>query len=151
MGEVNKNDLRILKRLIRRQNRNGAMLNTDPFSLPYQWNNGRLTELYLGRSGLTGTLDVSGLDALEVLFCGGNALTGLNLSGCIALKQLGCPENRIKSIEAELPALLMLNCEDNPIEELSLSGLRAVPKVYGWTDKREGVGEQEKEEEYERE
>ncbi|MBQ3497220.1 MAG: hypothetical protein IJA73_03735, partial [Oscillospiraceae bacterium] len=58
----------------------------------------RITSLSL--SELTGTLDVSGLDALKTLYCSGNeSLTGLIVSGCTSLKTLECSNTGITVLD----------------------------------------------------
>ena len=71
----------------------------DPESSACKWNAvGRLTYLNVENMGLE-SLDVSGCDALEELYCGNNAISALNLSGCSALTILSCPNNDLTDVD----------------------------------------------------
>jgi len=61
--------------------------------------NKRITALALSNVGLNGTLDVSGLAALERLNCNLNSLTGtLDVSGLTALWDLDCANNSLTGL-----------------------------------------------------
>lgn len=57
----------------------------------------RITALNIGGMGLTGVLDVSGLEALTRLDCAGNELTELDLSQNLLLTDLNCADNPFAS------------------------------------------------------
>jgi Leucine-rich repeat (LRR) protein len=74
----------------------------------------RLTGVDASSSSLTGTLDLSGCDALEFLDCSNNQLTGLNLSSCTALYSLDCSNNLLSLLDlSDCTALEVLWCASN--------------------------------------
>ncbi|NLA05630.1 MAG: hypothetical protein GX881_07970 [Firmicutes bacterium] len=84
----------------------------------------RITKLDFWQENLTGFLDVSGLSALEELWCDENHITGLDVSGLSALEVLWCPENQLATLVlGDLSALLELWCYDNQLASLDVSGL----------------------------
>ena len=100
---------------------------TDGASGFYEWNaDGRLTEIYVNGIGsklLTGSLDVSGLVALETLSCSSNELTSINISGCSALMRLFCDNNRLTTLNvSSLQNLRSLECYSNKLTSLNVSG-----------------------------
>jgi len=60
----------------------------------------RLVELRAVWSALTGTLDLSGFDALKSVNVHGNQLTSINLSGCSALELLNANANKLAGADA---------------------------------------------------
>ena len=79
----------------------------------------RITKLYLGNPGLSGTLDVSRLTQLTYLDCSANQLTALDVSGT-ALTQLLCSDNNLESLSGlgSLTQLTSLDCSNNNLETL---------------------------------
>ena len=66
--------------------------------------------------GILRDLDASGCTALTELHCDDNRLTSLDVSGCTALKQLYCRNNQLTSLGLENnTALSTLYCEGNHI------------------------------------
>lgn len=89
-----------------------------------------LEYLYCSGNQLT-ELDVSGLSALWYLFCDQNQLTGLNVSGCTAIDTLSCTGNRLTTLDiSDLTDLGTLYCEENQLTELDLSGYSALRQLY---------------------
>jgi Leucine-rich repeat (LRR) protein len=88
------------------------------------WTGGRLTGLSIENVTLNGTLNVSGLTALETLICNNNQLTGLNFGTLTSLKHLICTSNPLGALDVSgLTALVDLNCTDNLLTNLTVSGL----------------------------
>lgn len=82
----------------------------------------RLTELHIADCGLSGTLSLSALGALEVLSCAYNRLKRIDIGSNPALRYLYCYCNRLESLDVRnSPALIDLNCSNNRIAELDVS------------------------------
>ena len=82
-----------------------------------------LQTLYCQYNVLT-SLDVSSLTALQTLFCNSNSLTSLDVSGLTALYYLDCHANSLTSLDVSgLTALQTLYCQDNALTSLDVSGL----------------------------
>ena len=115
--------------------------------------NKRVVGLYLSseQTKMSGTLDLSGLQALTYLFCSRNELSGLLLTGCISLTNLDCSENQITSLDLSPaiqlvsanckinkmqsimlnnPALELLDCNNNSLANLDLSLLPNLTRLY---------------------
>ena len=99
----------------------------------------RLIELYIPPNSLSGSLDLSGLTALEILSCGSNQLTELDVSGLTALRKLFCSENQLKELDlSDLTALEILSCGSNQLTELNVSGLTALRELHcSWNQLKE--------------
>ena len=73
-----------------------------------------LNILNCGYNKLT-TLNLSGLTKLESVYCHDNKLATLNVTGCSALHMLYCPGNLLTSLDVKgNTALNLLDCSDNP-------------------------------------
>ena len=82
---------------------------------------GDVTTLYCGGNQLT-SLDVSGCIALTELNCGSNQLTSLDVSGCSALGWLSCSENRLTNLDvSSCTTLTTLSCSENRLTNLDVS------------------------------
>jgi len=102
---------------------------------------------------MEGDLDLRSLDVLETLHCSEHDITGLDLSGCPKLKNLnnsGCENitqldlrantalesvdinwNRIADLKfGNCPNLTYLNCSDNPLGSLDVTGLPKLKELY---------------------
>ena len=89
-----------------------------------------LEVLDCGTNQLT-QLDLSANSRLRELYCSNNLLTRLDLSGNPALEYLYCASNRIEALELRrCPALRDLNCEKNQLSGLDLSGNPALVQLY---------------------
>ncbi|MCX4334593.1 MAG: leucine-rich repeat domain-containing protein [Bacteroidales bacterium] len=89
-----------------------------------------LTHLYCGGNQLT-TLDVSGCTALTHLYCDDNQLTTLDLSKNIALTGLYCDGNQLTTLDVSgCTALTHLYCDDNQLTTLDLSKNIALTGLY---------------------
>ena len=78
------------------------------------WDNGRLE-----------ALDASGCSALKRIQCSSNALSSLNVTGCLSLENLFCRNNSINALDLTgLTSLKQVNCNDNGITSLKLGGCR---------------------------
>jgi hypothetical protein len=112
----------------------------------------RITALQISNKDLHGSLDVTRLTALELLYCHNNseltslnasglnaltdlgcsysALTSLNVSGCTALEEIDCTHNRLTSLNVSgLTALEILDCYINEIADLNVSGCTAMAEL----------------------
>jgi hypothetical protein len=81
--------------------------------------------LQLFGKGLKGNLNVSALSGLKQLFCGGNAITGLNASSIISLDSIECFKN-FKLTNLNLSGSINLSyliCSGNQLTELDITGL----------------------------
>ena len=100
-----------------------------------------LKELYCYGNQLT-SLDVSGCAALYSLKCQTNQLTSLDVSGCTALKKLECYSNQIKDemdvLVASLPTVengefYVIDTKDENEGNICMKSLVAIAKEKGWT------------------
>lgn len=67
--------------------------------------------------------NVTGLIALETLYCYDNRLEDLDLTTCIGLENLGCCGNPISELDlTNCPRLLELECSSEELSELNLTG-----------------------------
>ncbi|MDR2562638.1 MAG: leucine-rich repeat domain-containing protein [Prevotellaceae bacterium] len=133
----NTGDIAVINNII---SNNGLYVDlcTDPSgaTVPQSWNSKviwtsdpsdkRITDLDLDLMFLSGTLDVSALTALEKLSVYCNSpnynLTGLNLSGCSALRELDCGNNFLSSLDlSACTSLVKLNCFANQLTALDVS------------------------------
>lgn len=147
----NKEDARLLERMIAEQNARGAKLPEDMDDARYTWTadgvsgEARLTAVNFVECGLTGELDLSGFSALKRvgcsrnaleklhtsvnpslsdLVCFGNRITEMDLTGAPELRKLDCSMNQMKTLDVRWnDGLLSLSCTDNPLELLNVSGL----------------------------
>ncbi len=91
------------------------------------WNNDdpqRVEGLRFENLGLSGTLDLRGLEKIEAIYCQGNSLTGLNVSGLEHLMLLECYSNKLPSLNVlGLDNLQYLDCGFNPLGSLNVSNL----------------------------
>jgi Leucine-rich repeat (LRR) protein len=79
---------------------------------------------------LLSSLDVSGCTALKVLDCSHNKLINLNISGCADLKVLHCADNQLDTLDvAGSSALVSLKCENNRLASLEVSGCTALQEL----------------------
>jgi len=86
--------------------------------------------LYCHNNAELTSVNASGLAALEDLGCSYGALTSLNVSGCAALVEIDCTYNSIVSLNVSgLAALEILNCYFNEISSLNLSGCAALAEI----------------------
>ncbi len=77
-----------------------------------------------GFTDLAGSLDLSGCQALEYVYCYDNQLTSLNVSNCTALKGLDCSNNLLEEIVLSgCTQMSWLYCDGNMLEDLNVSGL----------------------------
>jgi len=108
--------------------------------------------LYYGEQPVAGTLDVSALTGLKVLWCVDNTidelvlpdsleelecyenqLTELDLTNTKNLQYLDCSSNQLKEIHYDsLPAVESVNCVENQLTELNCDGLPNVRILYAW-------------------
>jgi hypothetical protein len=65
------------------------------------------------------------------LWCAGNQLTTLNISGCTALENLACGNNQLTELDVtKCTALTSLICENNQLKTLNVSGKTALQQLY---------------------
>ncbi|HHW95095.1 MAG TPA: hypothetical protein GX736_04110 [Mogibacterium sp.] len=90
----------------------------------------RVRVLDVSNKDLTGFLDVSGLTALDMLFCNDNQLHSLNLSGLTSLKTLQCSNNQLHSLNLSgLTSLDILSCSSNQLQSLNVSSLTVLTEL----------------------
>ena len=95
------------------------------------WTDGRITELDLQCKGLTDTLDVSALTALQRFICHSNQLTTLDVSKNTALTYLDCSNNKLTALDvSNNVALTILGCKINQLTELDVSKNTALIELY---------------------
>ncbi|MBQ5737498.1 MAG: hypothetical protein IIV55_00425 [Alistipes sp.] len=91
---------------------------------------GRVVELHLSNNNLTGGGSLSGLDALECLYCWENQLTTLDVSGCTALEELYCFDNQLTRLDVSgCTSLEGLLCAINQLTMLDVSGCTALESL----------------------
>jgi len=91
----------------------------------------RIVDLDLSSEDLTGTLNVSGLTAMESCNCFENNLTAANVSGCIALTHLTLWRNNLSSLNASsLTNLEYLDLDENGLTTQNVSGLANLETLY---------------------
>jgi hypothetical protein len=89
--------------------------------------NGEIVCGYLNISNLTG---IEAFTALTELYCAGNQLTSLDVSGCTALTSLLCHSNLLTSLDVSTcSALTVLGCSDNNLTSLDVSGCTALTSL----------------------
>ena len=85
-----------------------------------------LTGLYC-YGNLLSSLDVSGNKALTTLYCNGNLLSSLDVSGNKALTTLNCSGNLLSSLDVSgATSLTTLSCSRNLLSSLDVSGATAL-------------------------
>ena len=94
----------------------------------FTWDaDGRITEMWVGNKGLSGTLDVSKLTNLRYLDCTNNQLATLNVAGLTNLEELYCYRNQLTELNVNgLTSLEYLDCEGNQLTELNVNGLTSL-------------------------
>lgn len=137
----NKNDKKILKKLIKKQRAKGADLDKDINNeFCYTWNRytGRLEEIDWSYGELKGKVKFTGLSKLKVLRCNCNNITKLDVSGLKNLRDLDCSENKIRELDvSKLKKLKNLDCRYNKITKLDIRKLKKLKKSYGlYCDKK---------------
>ena len=93
----------------------------------------RITHVRIYDKGLRGTLDISALTNLGILFCGKNNLTGLNVSKNTSLTYLSCGDNQLKGMldVSGLTELTELHCGNNQLTALNgLESLENLTSLY---------------------
>ena len=85
---------------------------------------GRVVGLRLSNNNLTGGGSLSGLDALEGLYCYHNQLATLDVSGCTSLVWLYCfYNNQLTTLDVSgCTSLVELECHNNQLITLDVSG-----------------------------
>ena len=71
----------------------------------------------LRNAGLTDSIDLSGMGALEALLCSDNEIGSLKISDCTSLTYLSCAECKLTELEISDTELTFLNCENNYLDE----------------------------------
>jgi hypothetical protein len=72
-------------------------------------------------------LDLSGCTALKILNCGANQLKNLDVSKCVKLKELDCYTNQLSSLDLSANiALTHVWCFENKLSSLDVSGCTAL-------------------------
>jgi hypothetical protein len=75
-----------------------------------------LTRLDAQSCAISGSVDLSNLSLLELVFLNNNAITTINVSGCVAMKEIDCDTNLIQEVDvSSLFILEDLKVANNPI------------------------------------
>lgn len=115
-------DVDILKELIRTQRECGATVNEDVNSYEYIWEGNKLKEIHWQGKNLSGNLDMSKFLNLTYLDCGYNELTGLDVSKNVDLVYLDGAGNQLTSLDVSQNTKLdFLHCHDNKLTVLDVS------------------------------
>ena len=73
---------------------------------------------------------MSGCIALTELYCSENRLTNLDVSSCTSLTELDCSDNQLPSLDVSgCTALTKLNCRDNRLTSLDLSSCTTLTEL----------------------
>jgi hypothetical protein len=99
----------------------------DPASWDFAtWNDDQITGLDFCNSGLcelTGAVSFTELTNLKFLYCYGNCLTELNVSGLVNLMFLDCNDNNLTTLDASgCTNLITLICRENNLTVLNVNG-----------------------------
>ena len=80
-----------------------------------------VTEISITNTNCTDLTGIAYFANLKILYCSGNKLTGLDMSGNPALEQLLCYENNLESLNVtKNKKLSKLKCQHNGLKELNL-------------------------------
>jgi Leucine-rich repeat (LRR) protein len=91
----------------------------------------RIIGLANNEQGHLNSLTLSGLPALQTLYCSNGSLTSLNLNNLANLTDLDCSTNQITSLSlTNLPNLKKLMCTSNPMSSLDASNLTSLEELY---------------------
>ncbi len=130
-SEFHTGDIAVINGMIDNNSLRWEKAPEDGSSLPASWSKviwtkdppKRVLQLDLYSKNLSGSLDLTGLTALEVVNCGRGRLNSLDVSDLAALKFLFCQENELASLKVSGTALWRLECDRNRLTELDVSGL----------------------------
>ncbi len=126
----NKSDVSAINNIIKEQKEQGAKVKSDLSSEQYNWTDGRLTAIYWEKTGLTGDMDLSKLDALETVYVYENELTSLDVSGCNKLTDLSCSSNKLETLNVKgCTSIKELSCSWNQINNLDVSDCREITEL----------------------
>ena len=131
-GTYNPGDIAVVNRMIDNNELQFPKAPKDGSSVPDAWGNRvkwsnastnkRIAELRLYEKNLTGSLNLSGLDALKELRCYNNKLTALDVSQNAGLKVLDFGWNQLTQIDVSSNTELTgLSCKNNQLTELDVS------------------------------
>tara|TARA_Y100000589_G_scaffold13428_1_gene10871 strand:- start:14962 stop:15390 length:429 start_codon:yes stop_codon:yes gene_type:complete len=82
----------------------------------------QIRDLEVSNSEITNLEGIEYFSSLQILSCGGNALTSLDISQNSELEKLNCPNNRLKELDiSQNPNLQVLVCNENEFESLNVS------------------------------
>ena len=91
-----------------------------------------LQYLYCSGNQLT-TLDISGCTSLQWLDCRNNQLTTLDISGCTSLQWLDCRNNQLTTLDISgCTSLQWLDCRNNQLTTLDLRNTKIVQRYISW-------------------
>ena len=118
----NQDDINVVRNI------NGLNLGTDPSTWDpaiATWSEGntqRIIELNITGKGLTGNLDVTGLEKLYYLDCSDNQLTTLKVTENSELYFLICDKNKLTSLDVtKNTKLMVLACSNNQLGSLDVT------------------------------
>lgn len=94
-----------------------------------------LEMLWCGYNRLS-SLDLSGCSRLTYLNCEGNQINMLDVSGCKELETLECKDNNLITLDvSNNTALVLLYCENNEIAELDVSNAPSLQQLFCYNNK----------------
>lgn len=97
-----------------------------------------ITTLYVANDGIT-RMDLDDLrGSLTKLYCGGNAMTSLNLNSLTALAELDCSGNMLTSLRVYSPRVV--NCSDNRLTSFSTTLPARLEQLYIANNQLKGLG-----------
>ncbi len=126
IGNYNPADVAVIDGMIARNvldNAPSSPSSWDGF-IDWRWENdiGYVEGIRLNGCGLSGDVDLQGLEYLRWLEIGNNLITGLNVGGLTLLENLQAHNNRLTALDLTDCALLTsLNLNDNPLVGLDVS------------------------------
>lgn len=129
-------DIAVVNEIIGKNGLRWTPAPADGTHIPTNWNgiewssdstDKRVIGLDIGSKGLTGSLDVSGLEKLVNLRCEYNSLTALNVSGLEELVSIACFDNNLGTLNITgCVTLKDLTCQGNRLRALDVSGFVAL-------------------------
>ena len=123
-------DIDILRNIIIAQQKDRGSINSEINlnlnSNQYRWEDGNLVGIYWSEMYLQGTVDVSGLDQLEVLDLHDTIISEIKFGGNDSLETVDLSENHaidLLDFAEECPSLKVLNCNNNSLSSgLNIKG-----------------------------
>ena len=96
----------------------------------------RAIEINFDSTGVAGDLDLSGMDALDIVGIGNNSgITSLDVTGCTSLRHLNLNFCAITALDvSSCGALVTLLCTDNALTSLTLGTHNDLSSLQSWNN-----------------